>query len=63
MFTMPELKVKAHISAPFHVTTKKSNCNVILGRDLLQELEIQLYFQSYSIKWKNINSPMKAVDC
>ena len=35
---MPELNVTAHISAPFQVTTKKSNYDVIFGRDLLREL-------------------------
>ena len=35
---MPELNVTANISAPLHVTTKKSNHNVIFGRDLLREL-------------------------
>ena len=36
-----ELNVMPHISAPFHVTTKKSNYNVIFGRDFLRELGIQ----------------------
>ena len=39
---MTELNVTAHISVPFHVTTKKNNYNVIFGRDLLWELGIQL---------------------
>ena len=34
---MPEFNVMAHIFAPFHVTTKKSNYDVGFGRDLLQE--------------------------
>ena len=37
---IPELNVMAHNSAPFHVTTKKSNYNVIVGRDLLREVGI-----------------------
>ena len=41
-FEIPELNVTAHISTPFHVTTKKSNFSVIFGRDLLWELGIQL---------------------
>ena len=39
-----KLNVTAHISAPFHMTTNKSNYNVICGRALLQELGIQLDF-------------------
>ena len=60
---IPELNVAVHISAPFHVTTKKSNYDVIFGRDLLQELGIQLDFQHNSIGWQYINLPMKAIDC
>ena len=37
-FKMPELNGTVHISEPFHVTTKKSNYNVILGKVLLREL-------------------------
>ena len=36
-FKMPELNFTAHISAPLHVTTKKSNYDVIFGRDPRQE--------------------------
>ena len=32
---MTELNATAHFTAPFHVTTKKSNYDVIFGRDLL----------------------------
>ena len=60
---MPELNVTAHISAPFHVTTKKSNYNEIFYRNLLRELGIQLDFQNNFIGWKDINLPMKPIDC
>ena len=62
MLKMPELNVTAHTSAPFHVTTKKNNHNLIFGRDLLQELGIQLDFQNNFIGWKDINLPMKPID-
>ena len=62
-FKMPELNVSAHISAPFHVTTKKSNYNIIFGRDLLRDLGIQLEFQNNFIGWKEINLSMKVIDC
>ena len=60
---MPELYVTAHISAQFHVTTKKSNYDVIFGRDLLRELGIQLDFQKNFIGWKDMNLPMTPIDC
>ena len=60
---MPELNVTAHISASFHVTTKKNNYDVILGRDLLRELGIQLDLQNNFIGWQDINLPVKPIDC
>ena len=60
---IPEHNVVTHISAPFHVTTKISNYDVIFGRDLLQELEIQLDFQNNILGWQDINLPMKPIDC
>ena len=60
---LPEFNVAAHISAPFHITTKTYNCDVIFGRILLQELVIQLDFQNTFIEWQDINIPMKPIDC
>ena len=45
-FKVPELNVTVHISTPFYVTTKKSNCDIIFGRDLLWHLDILLDFQN-----------------
>ena len=59
---MPDLNVTAHISTPFYVTTKKCNYNVVIGRDLLQELGTQLDFQNNFIGWKDTNIPMKLID-
>ena len=55
--------VTAHISAPFHMTTKKSNRNVIFGRDLLRELGIQIDFQNNFIGWQDINLLMEPIHC
>ena len=52
---MPELNVTAHISAPFHVTAKKRNYDVIFDKNLIQELRIQLDFQNNFIGYQNIN--------
>ena len=60
---MPEIKISNQISAPFHVTTKKSNYDVIFGKDLLQEFGIKLDIQNHFIEWKDINLPMKPIDC
>ena len=37
---LPELSVTSHIFAPFHVTSHKSNHDVIFGQDLLRECGI-----------------------
>ena len=62
MFKMPEL-VTTHISAPFHMITKKSNYDMIFGRDLLRKLGIQLDFQNNFIGWQDINLSMKPMNC
>ena len=41
---LPELNFTAHVFAPFHVTSQKSNYDVIFDRDLLRELGINLDF-------------------
>ena len=60
---MSDLNVTAHMSVPFHETTKKSNYDVIFGRDLLQKLGIQLDFQNNFTGWKDINLSMQPIGC
>ena len=60
---LPVLNFAAHIFAPFHVTSQKSNYDVIFGRDLLWELGINLDFQNNFIIWKETKIPMKYVNC
>ena len=43
---LPKLNVTAHIFAPFHVTSEKSNYEVILSQDILRELGIILDVQN-----------------
>ena len=62
-FKMPKLNNTANVSTLFQVTTKKINYYVIFGRDLLQELGIQLDFQNNFIEWKEINLLTKPIDC
>ena len=61
-FKISELNVTVHISASFHVKAKKGNYNVIFGRDLLQELKIQLDFQNNFVRRQDITLPMKPVN-
>ena len=60
---LPELNITAHIFAPFHVTSQKSNYKVIFGQDLLLELEINIEFQISCIGWKETKIPMKSINC
>ena len=60
---IPELNVTARTSAPFHMTTKKSNYDVIFGRHLLRELGLQLDNQKNFIGWQEINILMKPIVC
>ena len=45
-FKVPKLNVTAHIFAPFHVTSKKSNYEVILSQDIQRELGMILDVQN-----------------
>ena len=59
----PEFNSIAHIFAPFHVTSQKSNCDVIFGQDIPQELGIKLDFQNNFVIWKEAKTPMKSIIC
>ena len=54
---LPELNITAHIFAPFHVSSQKSNYDVIFGRDLLRELGLNLDFQKNFVGWKETKIP------
>ena len=60
---IPNLKVIAHIFAPFHVTNQKNNYNVIVSRDLIWTLYISLYFQNNFVDWKENKKPIKPINC
>ena len=60
---MAKLNVTAHISASFHVITKKVKKKIVIVRDLLWELGFQLDFQNNFIGWQDINLHMKPIDC
>ena len=49
---LPKLNFTAHIFAPFHITSQKSNYDVIFGQDLLCELGMNLDFQNNFVGWK-----------
>ena len=52
-----------HIFTPFHVTSQKSNYNVIFGQDFPWEVGINLDFQNNFDGWKETKTPMKSINC
>ena len=53
----------SHFFAPFHVTNKKSNYNVIFGQDLLRKFGLNLDFKMNFDCWKETKILMKPIDC
>ena len=60
---LPELNFVGHIFGTFHVTSQKSNYNVMFGRYLLRELGMNLDFQNNFLDWKETKRPMKSINC
>ena len=46
-----------------HVTKTLGNYDLILGRDLLHELEVDISFSSKTVTWNNVTIDMKPTTC
>ena len=57
----PELSDSAEINVNCHVTKQKSNYDLILGREILRKLGINLNFLNNTTKWNDTSIPMKPV--
>jgi hypothetical protein len=62
VFSLPMLHEKRTIETLVHVSPNLENYDMILGRDLLQELGIILNFQEATIQWEHGICPMKSTD-
>ena len=62
VFSLPALHEKRTIETLVHVTPNLRNYDMILGRDLLQELGIILNFQNATVQWEHAICPMKSTD-
>ena len=60
---MPEFNETATIKIDCHVTTNKSNYDIIIGRDTLRELGIMLDFSNDTVTWNNSTISMKPPNC
>ena len=61
-FILHEFDTKKVIEWSAHVTKVKFNYDLIVGRDLLQELVLVLDFKEEEIQWDGQSIPMKSVD-
>ena len=61
-FTLPELYNDHLIKWDLHVTKQLGKHNMIIGRDILQFLKIDLRFSDNVVKWDNAEMPFKDGD-
>jgi len=59
---MPEFHEHRIIEHKLHVAPDIINYDMIMGRDLLEELGIDISFKNMSITWDDVSIPMKNVD-
>ena len=62
-FALPELNPTGKITFNLHVAPTLGAHDIILGKDLLQELGILLYFKQQIIAWGHANITMKTSNC
>eukprot|EP00957_Ditylum_brightwellii_P023324 1760926-Ditylum_brightwellii.AAC.1 len=61
-FGLPELNPTAYVECTMHITNHLGRYNIILGRDILRELGINLDFKENSITWGDYQTSMKPVN-
>ena len=61
--TLPELSPSREVRAKVHVTQQRLGLyDMVMGRDLLEELGLQLNFADQTVKWDDYEVPMKPSD-
>lgn len=58
-FTLPELQERRLIEWEAHVTPHPMNYDMIIGRDLCEELGLIIDFKKQCVTWDDISMPMK----
>jgi hypothetical protein len=61
-FSMPELHHDRLIEWSFHICENLGAYDIIIGRDLMQELPINLHFDTMEIEWDTSRIPMRPVE-
>eukprot|EP00957_Ditylum_brightwellii_P039640 2998706-Ditylum_brightwellii.AAC.1 len=59
---LPVLNPTAHVEHNMHVTNNLGRYNLILGRDMLQSLGIELEFKENNTTWDDYQADMKFAD-
>ena len=62
-FTVPELNPTAKVRHKMYVVPKMAKYNLIIGRDILQKLGINLDFKDQVVRWNGNSASMKLPDC
>ena len=61
-FTIPELQDRKLIEWNLHVTKDMGSYDMILGRDILSFLKIDVRFSNQTVEWEQFSMPFKAPD-
>jgi predicted aspartyl protease len=61
-FTMPELDHTMVIQWDFHLAKHLASYDMIIGRDLLQDLGIKMDFDDMTVNYQHVSIPMKPKD-
>ena len=62
-FQLPKLDKHAQVNTNVHVTKNNMNYDMIIGRDLLGDLKIDILFSTEQISFKDVTIPMKDRHC
>ena len=62
-FNLPEFYAKTIIQKEVHIFSTTRNYDMIIGRDLMTELGINLDFFHQKVKWQDAEIPMKLPNC
>lgn len=62
LFSIPELHDNRHVTFEVHVTPTLGNYDMILGRDFLRDMKINLKFDDETIQWDHVSILFKDID-
>ena len=61
-FTIPELHDNRLIEWDVHVTDQLGSYDMIIGRDILEALKIDIRFSNQTVEWDGTDMPFKSID-